>query len=116
MVLSQDNFQVNGSQPLQALQGQLMDMIEMPYWDRNPAHPYPSVTLRMDFRGPDIGDFVYHCYILNHEDQGMMAIIRVLPGPAAKTHPAKGKGSAAKAARREVAVKVAANERGAGAK
>jgi FtsP/CotA-like multicopper oxidase with cupredoxin domain len=26
-----------------------------------------------------IGDFVYHCHILNHEDQGMMAIIRVLP-------------------------------------
>ena len=41
--------------------------------------PYPSVTLRMDFRGPDIGDFVYHCHILDHEDGGMMAIIRVLP-------------------------------------
>jgi FtsP/CotA-like multicopper oxidase with cupredoxin domain len=116
MVRSQNNFQINGSQPVQALQGQLMDMIEIPYWDGNPAHPYPSATLRMDFRGPDIGDFVYHCHILNHEDQGMMAIIRVLPGPAAKTHPAKGKGSPAKSATREVDVKVAANERGAGAK
>ena len=43
----------------------------------------------MDFRGPDVGDFVYHCHILDHEDNGMMAIIRVLPepkalGPAAK--------------------------------
>jgi len=37
------------------------------------------VTLRMDFRGPDVGDFVYHCHILDHEDNGMMAIIRVLP-------------------------------------
>jgi FtsP/CotA-like multicopper oxidase with cupredoxin domain len=94
MVLSQNNFQVNGSQPVRAPQGQLMDMIEIPYWDGNPAHPYPSVTLRMDFRGPDIGNFVYHCHILNHEDQGMMAIIRVLPGPGAKSHTLKGTGSA----------------------
>jgi len=79
LVLSQDNFQINGSQPVVPIQNQLLDMIEIPYWDGNPAHPYPRVTVRMDFRGPDIGDFVYHCHILNHEDQGMMAIIRVLP-------------------------------------
>jgi FtsP/CotA-like multicopper oxidase with cupredoxin domain len=79
LVLSQDNFQINGSQPVAAIQGQLMDMIEIPYWDGIQGHPFPRVTVRMDFRGPDIGDFVYHCHILNHEDQGMMAIIRVLP-------------------------------------
>jgi FtsP/CotA-like multicopper oxidase with cupredoxin domain len=78
MVLSQDNFP-SGTQPVAAIQGQLLDMIEVPYWDGIPGHPFPSVTVRMDFRGPDIGDFVYHCHILNHEDQGMMAIIRVLP-------------------------------------
>ncbi len=33
----------------------------------------------MDFRSDITGDFVYHCHILNHEDAGMMAIIRVLP-------------------------------------
>jgi FtsP/CotA-like multicopper oxidase with cupredoxin domain len=33
--------------------------------------------LRMDFRGPLVGDFVYHCHILGHEDGGMMATIRV---------------------------------------
>jgi FtsP/CotA-like multicopper oxidase with cupredoxin domain len=33
----------------------------------------------MGFRGRDIGDFVYHCQILDHEDHGMMAIIGVLP-------------------------------------
>jgi FtsP/CotA-like multicopper oxidase with cupredoxin domain len=33
----------------------------------------------MDFRGDVVGDFVYHCHILGHEDAGMMAIIRVLP-------------------------------------
>ena len=37
------------------------------------------MTLRMDFRGAVVGDFVYHCHILDHEDEGMMAIVRVLP-------------------------------------
>ncbi len=57
--------------------GQYRDMINVPFWSG--IGPYPSVKLRMDFRGPDIGDFVYHCHILGHEDFGMMAIIRVLP-------------------------------------
>ena len=56
---------------------QFLDMIQVPYWTG--AGPYPSVTVRMDFRGADVGDFVYHCHILGHEDGGMMAIIRVLP-------------------------------------
>jgi FtsP/CotA-like multicopper oxidase with cupredoxin domain len=38
---------------------------------------YPSITARLDFRGAVVGDFVYHCHILNHEDHGMMAIIEV---------------------------------------
>jgi FtsP/CotA-like multicopper oxidase with cupredoxin domain len=59
---------------------QFLDMVEVPYGTG--AQPYPSVTVRMDFRGPDIGDFVYHCHILNHEDNGMMAIIRVNPNEA----------------------------------
>jgi FtsP/CotA-like multicopper oxidase with cupredoxin domain len=79
LVRSQDNFQINGSAPVAEQNGQFLDMIQVPFWDGNPAHPYPSVTLRMDFRGPDVGDFVYHCHILGHEDNGMMAIIRVLP-------------------------------------
>ncbi len=42
--------------------------------------PYHSVTLRMDFRDPNIaGTFVYHCHILDHEDGGMMAKIQVNP-------------------------------------
>ena len=57
--------------------GQYLDTINVPYWSGTGA--YPSVTLRMDFRGPDVGDFVYHCHILGHEDSGMMAIIRVSP-------------------------------------
>jgi FtsP/CotA-like multicopper oxidase with cupredoxin domain len=63
--------------PLPPEQSQYLDMIQVPYWSG--TGPYPSVTVRMDFRGMDIGDFVYHCHILGHEDAGMMATIRVLP-------------------------------------
>ncbi len=56
---------------------QFLDTVQIPYWPG--SGPYPSVKLRMDFRGPTLGDFVYHCHILGHEDGGMMAIIRVKP-------------------------------------
>lgn len=80
-VLSQDNFEINGSQQAPAIKGQFLDMIEVPFWDNvtNPNGPLPQVRLLMDFRGMDIGDFVYHCHILSHEDLGMMAVIRVKP-------------------------------------
>ena len=51
---------------------------EGPAWSGTGA--YPTVSLRMDFREPQIaGKFVYHCHILDHEDAGMMAIIQVNP-------------------------------------
>ncbi len=38
-----------------------------------------SVVLLLDFRDPVIkGEFVFHCHILDHEDQGMMAKIQVI--------------------------------------
>jgi suppressor of ftsI len=38
-----------------------------------------SLTITVDFRDPIVrGTFVYHCHILDHEDQGMMAKIRVI--------------------------------------
>ncbi|MBV1796525.1 multicopper oxidase domain-containing protein [Siccirubricoccus sp. G192] len=37
----------------------------------------PPVVVRIPFS--QIGDFVYHCHILEHEDGGMMARIRVQP-------------------------------------
>ena len=61
---------INGV-PVPKAQQQLHDMVQIPYWTG--TGPYPSVTVRMDFRGPDMGDFVYHCHILAHEDGGMMA-------------------------------------------
>ncbi len=56
----------------------IRDTIDLPYWSG--TGPYPSATLRMDFRDSSIiGTFVYHCHILEHEDGGMMGTIQVLP-------------------------------------
>jgi FtsP/CotA-like multicopper oxidase with cupredoxin domain len=83
LVQSQNNFDINGAPLAPAVVGQYLDMIEVPHWDGNPNHPFPSVTLLVDFRGHDIGSFVFHCHILNHEDLGMMNIIQVVPASAA---------------------------------
>jgi FtsP/CotA-like multicopper oxidase with cupredoxin domain len=90
LVESQNNFEINGSEQVLADNGQYLDTIQVPFWDKNPDHAFPSVTLRLDFRGKDIGDFVFHCHILSHEDLGMMNIIRVIPpGSAAASIPKK---------------------------
>jgi FtsP/CotA-like multicopper oxidase with cupredoxin domain len=106
-VLSQDNFEANGSPQAPGINGQFLDMVEVPFCAGDPAGvdaqgnvtnppsppacvtangggppiPYPQVTALMDFRGPIVGDFVFHCHILGHEDLGMMAIERVVSPP-----------------------------------
>jgi FtsP/CotA-like multicopper oxidase with cupredoxin domain len=45
-------------------------------WRDGSCKPVP-VELLIPFT--EIGDFVYHCHILEHEDGGMMARIRVIP-------------------------------------
>jgi len=106
-LLEQDNFEVNGSQQAPGIDGQFLDMAEVPFCGGDPAGtnpdgsatnppnppacitangggpalPYPQIQALMDFRGPDIGDFVFHCHILGHEDRGMMAIERVVAAP-----------------------------------
>ncbi|MGD0829482.1 MAG: multicopper oxidase domain-containing protein [Terracidiphilus sp.] len=87
LVQSQNNFAINGAPQAPADTGQYLDMVEVPGWDGNPAHPYPSVSLLVDFRGPDVGSFVFHCHILGHEDLGMMNIIQVVPPPSAANTP-----------------------------
>ena len=46
------------------------------------ATGYPGapgfVKLRMTFTKADIGEFVYHCHILEHEDNGMMGKVAVV--------------------------------------
>lgn len=111
-VKAQDNFPTDTpTQP--AIQNQFMDMIEVPHCTgdaaglnpdgtvtnppnppacttngNNPPVPYADVKLLMDFRGPDVGDFVFHCHILGHEDLGMMNIIQVVQNTS-KAQPAK---------------------------
>jgi len=59
----------------------LRDTVNVPFWDGKTT-VYPMVKLRMDFRDPNtIGTFVYHCHLLEHEDGGMMGLIRVEPRP-----------------------------------
>jgi FtsP/CotA-like multicopper oxidase with cupredoxin domain len=84
LVESQNNFRANGSDPEPAITGQFADMVEVPFWNGDTSTPFPNVKLMMDFRGMDVGDFVYHCHILGHEDLGMMAIIEVQPPSASK--------------------------------
>ena len=55
---------INGI-PVAPADRQFRDTVQVPYWTG--VGPYPSVTLAMDFRGPVVGDFVYHCHILGHE-------------------------------------------------
>jgi FtsP/CotA-like multicopper oxidase with cupredoxin domain len=55
----------------------LRDTINVPFYDGKTSQ-YPSVRLRMDFRDPNIvGTFLYHCHLLEHEDNGMMGLVRV---------------------------------------
>jgi FtsP/CotA-like multicopper oxidase with cupredoxin domain len=62
----------------------LRDTVNVPYFDGK-ALVYPAVRLRMDFRDPNsVGDFVYHCHLLEHEDNGMMGLIRVEPAEPPK--------------------------------
>jgi FtsP/CotA-like multicopper oxidase with cupredoxin domain len=55
----------------------LRDTVNVPYYNGR-SLVYPSVRLRMDFRDPNAtGTFVYHCHLLEHENGGMMGLIRV---------------------------------------
>ncbi len=61
----------------------LRDTVNVPYFNGRTLQ-YPSVRLRMDFRDPEtVGTFPYHCHLLEHEDNGMMGLVRVEPASAA---------------------------------
>jgi FtsP/CotA-like multicopper oxidase with cupredoxin domain len=58
----------------------LRDTVNIPFYSPSAMQNYPTVRLRMDFRDPNtVGTFVYHCHLLDHEDGGMMGLIRVEP-------------------------------------
>jgi FtsP/CotA-like multicopper oxidase with cupredoxin domain len=63
----------------------LRDTVNVPYYNGKTL-VYPSIRLRMDFRDPNtIGTFVYHCHLLEHEDAGMMGLVRVVPADASRS-------------------------------
>jgi FtsP/CotA-like multicopper oxidase with cupredoxin domain len=68
----------------------LRDTVDLPAWSGTGTPP--SVTVRIYFNEPDIrGNFMYHCHILEHEDKGMMGIVRVVDStemPVALASPA----------------------------
>jgi len=67
----------------QVAEPDLLDTVDVPAW--RGFGPYPSVTLRMDFRDPRIvGVFPFHCHIAQHLDGGMMGTVRVIPRRAGR--------------------------------
>jgi FtsP/CotA-like multicopper oxidase with cupredoxin domain len=57
----------------------LRDTVNIEYWDGK-SLKYPSVTLRMDFRGANsAGILPYHCHLLEHQDGGMMGLLKLEP-------------------------------------
>jgi FtsP/CotA-like multicopper oxidase with cupredoxin domain len=57
----------------------LRDTVNIAYWDGK-SEKYPNVKLRMDFRDANaVGILPYHCHLLEHQDNGMMGILRVEP-------------------------------------
>jgi FtsP/CotA-like multicopper oxidase with cupredoxin domain len=82
------HFIVVGSKGSRWEEPTLRDTIDLPAW--NGLTPYPSITVRMDFRDPAIvGTFPFHCHILQHLDGGMMGTVRVEAVPLEQTPPSK---------------------------
>ncbi|MFZ0573277.1 MAG: beta-galactosidase [Candidatus Cybelea sp.] len=56
------------------------DTVLVPVQRRHGARTIPgTATILVDFRNPAIrGTFVFHCHMLDHEDGGMMATIKVI--------------------------------------
>lgn len=81
--IHQTDFQVvsiNGvPQPFTGYQ----DTVSLPYATKQKGQLVPGeVEVIIPFTNPVmVGEFVYHCHIVQHADQGMMANIEVVPGP-----------------------------------
>jgi len=72
----------------------LLDVITVPYatatgYHRKEGPVRPGrVTLKLTFPDSLTGDIPFHCHLVDHEDNGMMAVLRVLPRLPAVRRPA----------------------------
>ena len=62
----------------------LLDTVIVPTavgFDRTGAEPTPgTVRIKVYFPETMVGDIPFHCHLVDHEDNGMMGVLRVLPG------------------------------------
>lgn len=78
----EDNLPLGVAAPNPKINDQVMNdqngVCSVEQW-RDGSCAFPPVLLDIPFS--EIGEFVYHCHILEHEDGGMMAKIKVVPSP-----------------------------------
>jgi FtsP/CotA-like multicopper oxidase with cupredoxin domain len=83
--IHQIHFLLTEWNQIQVNEPYLRDTVNVPFYDGK-SLLYPEIKVRMDFRDPNtIGTFVFHCHLLEHEDNGMMGLIRVDPPEHAQT-------------------------------
>ena len=64
----------------------LLDVVTVPYAhvDADGMLVPGQVKVRMRFPPELAGDFLFHCHLVDHEDNGMMAVLRVEPAAGSK--------------------------------
>jgi FtsP/CotA-like multicopper oxidase with cupredoxin domain len=67
----------------------LLDVVEVPYATATGFHSKDGpvrpgrIRIRMTFPASLAGDIPFHCHLVDHEDNGMMAVLRIVkPGAA----------------------------------
>jgi hypothetical protein len=78
----QDNMPLGVATPSAAIADQVNNnqggVCTIPQWRSGQC---AQSTIVLDIPFSQLGEFVYHCHILEHEDGGMMAKIQVVPSP-----------------------------------
>ena len=78
--VTQDNFPLGVAVPDASIQDQVTNnqngVCTIAQWRNGHCHSNAEV---FDIPFAELGEFVYHCHILEHEDGGMMARIQVVP-------------------------------------
>jgi FtsP/CotA-like multicopper oxidase with cupredoxin domain len=80
--VTQDNFPLGVTVPDPSIANQVYNkqngVCTITQWRNGLCKSTPEV---FDIPFAELGEFVYHCHILEHEDGGMMARIQVVPSP-----------------------------------